>query len=348
MLFPATLLLVALAGQQPEPVEGQDNLEQIVQGQRYDFSVELSERLDKLAKSTDDALVRREAFNAEIKQRFDKLSALSGIVQQVQARVTAIDRQLAELAPPHPVCTYAIDKSGAEALSPAGRAALDVLARLGPAEASSALLAACREALPDDKEARVACEWVVMGAAHAVCTQNANMKPLCPKLDGADAADVPVEAGLDLATLMTARQLKRFGDKVDCARIRSPWLLQACQAIAAGDAKACPRWSFGGQQDLRGVLVDATRLLAPVDFAVITFFEPESGEMVILRDGRFQLNCRESGGADPSTELLVQPSDTPLSIVRMPVMAAARPTGATAVCHATSLEHPTEPGKARR
>jgi|GEM_PF-6971582 len=348
MLFPATLLLVALAGQQPEQPAGQENIEQIVQGQRYDFSIELSERLDKLAKATDEALRQREAFNAEMLERFDRLSALSGIVQQTQARVAAIDRQIAELEPLHPVCTYAIDKTGGESLSPAGRAALDVLARLGPSEAASALLAACREALPDDKEARVACEWVVMGADHAVCAQNPNMKPLCPKLDGDDAAAVPIEAGLDLAVLMTARQVKRFGDKIDCARVRSPWLLQACQAIVKRDAKTCPRWPLGRQQDLRGVLVDAARVLAPIDFALVTFYEPESGEIVILRDGRFQLACRESGGAEPPAELLVQPSERPLAVVRMPVVVAERPAGTSAVCHATAVERPADSGKARR
>jgi len=349
MLFPAALLLVALAGQQPEPGEGQDNTDLIVQGQRYDYSVELSERLDKLAATTQEALGRREAFRGEMARRLDRLATLGGIAQQARERLADLDRRLAGLDRPHPVCTYAIDRSGAEGLSPAGLAALDVLARLGPSEASSTLLEACRQALPDDADARVACEWVVIGAAHAVCTQNPSMAPVCPKLDGVDPADIPAEGGLDLAVLFLARQLKRFGDKVDCGRARDPWLQQACRALAAGDARACPLWSLRRQQDLRGILVDPARALAPIDFAVFTFFDRETRELLVFHDGRFQLSCRQGGGGDAPAEVLLQPSPHPLSLARLPASIVAPDAEApAAVCRATAAERPAENGKAPR
>ncbi len=333
---PAAIFLLGLLAAQPEPSSAVQNTEQIVLGRRYDLSVEVSERLDAFATLSQWALTVREAYLGRVDRQVASLSGLPVTQTTLNQRLAEVEAAVKALTPLHPVCTYAIDKSGGHLLSPEGRGALDVLARVGERVGRSALLEQCQRIEKRSVGSRHPCEWVVLGASHPILerTGYAISKDLAARLDSPDeSANLLFEGWEDSAMLVTARRVALHGDLVDCSRSPTEPLRQACLALRAKDAKACPRWEVGSADGQRGLLLDPDRALESIDYVLTVV---RAGDAVVIATaGGPALRCTLEGAADPSGKPLpwVDLPPTRERIGTFEVKPADEKGSVTATCH---------------
>jgi hypothetical protein len=291
MIPVAAWLLLATLPAQPAPPGTVENTEVIVSGARYDYSIELSERMDRLRDLTGESLTRRDRFFQAELDHVSRLAALEQTSFAVRARQAEIDARLAKGGPRYPVCTYAIDRSGAELLSSLGKASLDALALQVKGAPSAEILGLCQQATPAAGVGRAPCEWMVFGPKHPVCTSDTRVAPLCTWPDERTPTISPYGIGPDVSMLLVAARVARHPDWTDCDAITPEWLRQGCQAMVRHDASACPTWDLTHTDGLAWPLTSGPAGVADVDFALATVHDPRSATAVVYYDGRFHLTC---------------------------------------------------------
>jgi hypothetical protein len=279
------------AGQAGPAQKKAENAESMVLGRRYDFQVEVFERVERYREATQEVLQAEAGFRRGVLDGLERVRAGQDLLPAWQARVSELTGFVRDVqGAPDPVCRYVAEGRGGEPLLPAVRAVVDVLRSSRPGAPREATARGCSLGLLEsDPEASRMCRLVVLGDP-SVCRPED--QAACRLMLDPDPARAPRDVAPGLLFLYTWARAWRDGGYERCEGSGLPWLASMCRAARAGDASLCPPWSDWDRSSVQGkVTRDATELLRDRELLLESELVRPLNRLRLLVLTRFPATC---------------------------------------------------------
>jgi hypothetical protein len=284
------LSLLALAAPDKKP----ENSDSIVLGRRYDFQVEVFERLQRYREATQEVLRARERFRSNVSDGLGRVLQAQDRLPTWQARVGELAGLLEDLSlTAHPACRYAANGTGGDLLVPVARAMVDIMRAFAHDRSRQNWEAACGTGpLAADPQATAMCRVLASGDPAGCEQADEETRPACRQM----LDPYPIRSGADqdrgAMFLMAYAHALRTGSFQRCEESGIPWLTRMCEAARRGDAGLCPTWVEWREAPRAGGLTQgAAGLLRDRELALDVDFTPPAGPLRVLAVTRVPVAC---------------------------------------------------------
>jgi len=306
-LMALAALLTSENCKQPEPpVDGKaEMLARRVEGVRYDYEVEVGERIDRYRDAARRVVERGAASRQAFLRGLDGFAAAASLATRARTIVRETARRADALAAlPNPTCSYLADGSGGEHLLPAGRALIDGLADATAPDGVRDGRGACEQApVAGDARRQTICRGLLApneGACAKAIDAGACRSLFAPRADMVQPGTIRGDA-----LLVLWAHARRAGLDLRVVTKGGPaWLEAMGAAVAARDPAACPRW-IDWRSAHRGLTAsDPDAPFADLD-PLVSATLGEKGDTITVRwTSLFPVECRVEGRGEDGADLL--------------------------------------------
>lgn len=286
-----SVFLILSPGPGPKEGEKEKNWENKVNGRRYDYSVEVSERIDRLGELSKLFLSRRELVWERALGKLARVVSVQTEGREALEKIRRITAAEARLKVLHPVCTYLVDGSQGALLKAGGRLVLDSL-RNEQGESRATRLERCRTIA--NGLHRAMCEYAILHSDHPLCKLDSESVALCTKMEQADLRHTLPDVSTDIDMYTDAVRLERFGEAIDCDTAAAGTRRQACTALRSGDATRCPPWQALERREAPNLHQDLSNTYVDIDYTLVQSYEPEEARMYVAWLPRPGVRCEVS------------------------------------------------------